>query len=170
MSTTKEIYNEVKQILSNDTVLSSYVKKIYERERDAIDESKKTVIMLEPTDVIEKDENYPLEATFIIVIIGYMIESDADKAINDDTDKKILDLEYDIKNALRPYYNLNGKCIAYKFSTTKFDIKKNSWGKTEKLRQPPVYGLEIYMNVRYQPTFNYAGYGNGSYGVYPLGY
>jgi len=116
MSTPKEIYNEVKAILAANSVLGSYVNRIYERERDNLDGSKRTVVALEPSDVIEKSESYPLEATFVMMLTGYMIESDPDKSINDGSERKIMDLEQDIKNALRPYYNLNGKCIAVKFS------------------------------------------------------
>jgi hypothetical protein len=170
MSTPKEIYNEVKAILSANPVLSSYVNCIYDRERENLDGSKKTVIMLEPSDVVEKSENYPLEATFVLVITGYTIESDPDKSINDGSEKKVMDLEQDIKNALRPYYNLNSKCIAFKFSSSKFDIKKYSWGNKEKLRQPPLYGVEIYMNIRYTPTFDYPGFGVSAYGPLPFGY
>jgi len=170
MSTPKEIYNEVKAILEADAVLSGYVNRIYERERDNLDGSKRTVITLEPSDVIEKSESYPLEATFVMVITGYMIESDPDKSINDGAQRKIMDLEQDIKNALRPYYNLNEKCIAFKFTSSKFDIKKYSWGRKERLRQPPIYGAEIYMSVRYTPSFDYAGFGVSAYGFLPFGY
>ncbi len=170
MSTPKEIYNEVKAILEADAELGTYVNRIYERERDNLDRSKRTVIMLEPSDVIEKSESYPIEATFVIVISGYTVESDPDKSINDGEQKKVLDLEQDIKNALRPYYSLDGKCIAFKFTSSKFDIKKYSWGQKEKLRQPPVYGVEIYMSIRYSPSFSYPGFGVAAYGCLPFGY
>jgi hypothetical protein len=170
MSTPKELFNEVKAILAADSVLSSYVNHIYERERDNLDGSKKTVLMLEPSDVVEKSESYPLEATFVLVITGYMFESDPERAVNDGSEKRILDLEQDIKNALRPYYNLKGNCIAFKFASSKFDIKKYSWGNKEKLRRPPVYGVEIYMNIRYVPTFDYPGFGVTAYGMLPYGY
>lgn len=170
MSTPKGIYNEVKAILAANSVLGSYVNRIYERERDNLDASKRTVVTLEPSDVIEKSESYPLEATFVMMVTGYMVESDPDKSINDGSERKIMDLEQDIKNALRPYYNLNGKCIAFKFTSSKFDIKKYSWGNKEKLRQPPVYGVEIYMSIRYTPSFDYPGFGVTSYGCLPFGY
>ncbi|MDP2897318.1 MAG: hypothetical protein Q8Q12_12320 [bacterium] len=170
MSTPKELFNDVKAILAADSVLSGYVSHIYERERDNLDGSKKTVLMLEPSDVVEKSESYPLEATFVLVITGYMFESDPERAVNDGSEKKILDLEQDVKNALRPYYNLNGNCIAFKFASSKFDIKKYSWGNKEKLRRPPVYGVEIYMNIRYAPTFDYPGFGVSAYGFLPYGY
>ena len=170
MSTPKELFNDVKAILAADSVLSGYVSHIYERERDNLDGSKKTVLMLEPSDVVEKSESYPLEATFVLVVTGYMFESDPERAVNDGSEKKILDLEQDVKNALRPYYNLNGNCIAFKFASSKFDIKKYSWGNKEKLRRPPVYGVEIYMNIRYAPTFDYPGFGVSAYGMLPYGY
>ncbi len=170
MSTPKELFNEVKAILAADSVLSTYVNRIYERERDNLNGSKRTVIMLEPSDVIEKSESYPLEATFVLVITGYMLESDPERSINDGSRKKIMDLEQDIKNALRPYYNLNGTCTAFKFSSSKFDIKKYSWGHKDRLRQPPVYGVEIYMNIGYVPTFDYPGFGVSAYGRLPFGY
>ena len=126
--------------------------------------------MIEPTDVLETSTDYPLRSVLVVAISGYMIEPDPDKSINDGSEKKIMDLEQDIKNALRPHYDLSGLCINFKFSSSKFDRKKHSWGQMEKLRVPPVYGIEIYMNITYEPTFNYAGYGNSKFGSVPLGY
>ena len=57
-----------------------------------------------------------------------------------------------------------------KFTSSKFDIKKYSWGQKEKLRQPPVYGAEIYMSIRYVPTFDYPGFGVSAFGALPFGY
>ncbi len=170
MSTIKQLFNEVKSILQNDAVLSDYVGKIYERERDFISEKYRVVVMLEPTDVIESYFDYPVEATFVLKISGYIFESNPDKSINDGSVKQILDLEKDLKDALRPYYTLNGKCLRFKFSSTRFDRKKDSWGKQEKLRKPPLYGLEIIMNILFQPSSTSAGYGEDCFGQQPYGY
>ena len=170
MSQPKDIFNKVISILGSDTVLSNYVEKIYERNRDELDRSKRVVIMVEPTDVIEKVPGFPLEVVFVIIIAGYFFESDPDKSINDGSAKTIMDIEQDIKDALRPYYDLDGLCNDFTFTSSKFDIKKNSWGQSERLRQPPMYGVEIYMNIRYQPTFATPGYGIFKYGYYPYGF
>jgi len=170
MSKPKDIYNEVIGILNSDETLSGYVDKIYERNRDNLDASKQVLIMVEPSDILEEKTYFPLEATFVIIITGYTFEPDLDKAINDGDNKKIMDLEQDIKNALRPYYDLNGLCKSFSFTSSKFDIKKHSWGQKEKLRQPPLYGVEFYMNILYKPTFNTPGYGAFKYGYYPYGF
>jgi len=141
MSQPKQLYNKVVEIISSDAVLSSYVDEIYERYRDNIDQSNRTVIMVEPSDIFEKGDIFPLEGVFVVIITGYIFESDQDKSINAGTNRGIMDLDQDIKNALRANYNLDGLCTNFKFTSTKFDIKKYSWGQKEKLRQPPLYGV-----------------------------
>ena len=170
MSTPKEIFNEVKSVLTSDSTLSTYVDAFYERYRDDLDRSKEIVVMIEPTDIIESKVDYPLRSVLVIVISGYMIEPDPDKSINDGSNKRIMDLEQDLKNALRYYYDLGGRCINFKFSSTRFDRKKHSWAQREMLRVPPLYGVEIYMNITYEPTFDHAGYGDARFGYVPLGY
>ena len=126
MSQPKDIFNKVFSILNSDTVLSSYVEKIYERYRDDLDRSKRVVIMVEPTDVIEKVPGFPLEVVFVIIITGYFFESDPDKSINDGSARTIMDLEQDIKDALRPYYDLDGLCNNFTF-TKYFRISLFIW-------------------------------------------
>ena len=170
MSTTKQLINEVRSILENDVVLSDYVGRIYERERDFVSEKYRVVIMIEPVDVIESYYDYPIEATFVVKIIGYVFESNPERSINDGTVKQILDLELDVKSALRPFYTLNGKCQRFKFSSTRFDKKKDSWGKQERLRKPPLYGVEIIMNIQYLLSGPVAGYGTVEFGQQPYGF
>ncbi len=170
MSQPKQIYNKVVDILTNDAVLANYVDQVYERYRDNIDQSKPVSIMVEPSDIFEKGDNFPLEGTFVVVITGYMFESDLDRSINDGNNRKIMDLDQDIKNALRADYNLSGLCNYFKFTSTKFDIKKYSWGQKEKLRQPPLYGVEMYMSINYEPVFSTPGFGVYNYGFYPYGF
>ncbi len=114
MSTPKQLFNQVKSILTGDTILGGYVDAFYERYRDDLDRSKQVVIMIEPTDVLETSTDYPLRSVLVVAISSYMIEPDPDKSINDGSEKKIMDLEQDIKNALRPYYDLGGLCINFK--------------------------------------------------------
>ena len=169
MSQPKELFNKVVEIRSSNTVLSSYVDDFYERYRDNIDQNSRTVIMVEPSDIYEKGPTFPLDGTFVLIITGYILESDMDMSINAGSNHGVMDLDQDIKNALRAYYDLDGLCASFKFTSTKFDIKKNSWGQKEKLRQPPLYGVELYMNISYQPTFDTPGYGVFGYGIYPFG-
>ena len=170
MSTTKEIFNEVKSILGSNAALADYVGIIYERERDFIPDKYRVVLMLEPRDVIEPYFDYPIEGTMVLRITGFIFESNPDKAINDGPVKQVLDLAQDVKAALRPYYTLNGKCLRYKFSSTRFDRKKDSWGQQDRLRTPPVYGIEIIMNIEFRPDYLIPGYGVSSYGDCPFGY
>ena len=170
MSTAKEIYNEVKAILEADAALSDYVGRIYDREREYVPEKYRVVLMIEPVDVLETSYDYPVEAVFVLKIIGFVFESIPDKSINDGAVKQVLDLEQDIKEALRGNYTLNGKCISFRFSSTRFDRKKDSWGKQEMLRRPPMYGVEILMNIRSEPDLVPAGFGEDAFGLQPYGY
>jgi hypothetical protein len=151
MSTPKEIYNEVVSILKSDATLGDYVDAIYERERDLLDEGKRVVVMVEPSEIWEIDGTWPEQEIFVIAIIGWIVEPDVNKAINDGTRKQILDLEYDIKYALYGSPGLNGLCDSFVFYTSKFDRRRRTYGVGALLRQPPLYGVELYMEVFYQP-------------------
>jgi len=151
MSTPKEIYNEVVSILQADATLGAYVDAILERERDALDEGKRVVVMVEPSETWEIDPYWPDQEIFVIAIVGWMFESDPDKAINDGSTKQILDLEFDIKYALAGYPGLNGLCDSFVFYTSKFDRRRRSYGTGASLRRPPHYGVEIFMEVFYEP-------------------
>ena len=151
MSTPKEIYNEVVSILRADATLGAYVDAIYERERDNIDEGKRVVVMVEPSEVWEIDNFWPTEEIFVIALIGWIVEPDAGKAINDGATKQILDLEFDIKYALGRFPGLNGTCNSFVFYTSKFDRRRRSYGAGASLRRPPLYGVEIYMEAFYPP-------------------
>ena len=150
MSTPKEIYNEVVSILANDATLGAYVDVIHERERDSLDESKRVVVMVEPSETWEIDPYWPDQEIFVIAIIGWIFEPDPDKAINDGSTKQILDLEFDIKYALGGYPGLNGLCDSFVFYTLKFDRRRRSYGSGASLRRPPLYGVEIFMEVFYE--------------------
>ena len=124
MSTPKELFNEVVSILSNDVTLSAYVDVIYERERDNLDEGNRVVIMVEPSEVWEVGPYWPDQEIFVIAIIGWVVEPDPDKAINDGSTKQVLDLAFDIKDALGGYPGLNGKCDSFVFYTSKYDRRR----------------------------------------------
>lgn len=151
MSTPKEIFNEVVSILNSDATLSGYVDAVYERERDNVEEGKRVVIMVEPSETWELDEYWPTQEIFVLAIVGWIVEPDPDKAINDGATKQILDLEFDIKYALYGHPGLNGTCDSFVFYTSKFDRRRRSFGAGAALRRPPLYGVEIYMEVFY-PT------------------
>ena len=72
-STPKQIYNEVVSILTSDATLGAYVDAFYERERDALDEGKRVVVMIEPSEVWELDE-YPGQQIFVIAILGWIVD------------------------------------------------------------------------------------------------
>ncbi len=150
MSTPKEIYNEVVSILRADSTLGAYVDAIYERERDNVDEGKRVVVMVEPSETWQIDPYWPTQEIFVIAIIGWIVEPDPDKAINDGSTKQILDLEFDIKYALAGYPGLNGTCDSFVFYTSKFDRRRRAYGAGSSLRRPPLYGVEIFMEMFYE--------------------
>jgi len=152
MSTPKQIFNEVVSILGADATLGAYVDAIYERERNSMDEGKRVVVMVEPSEVWQIDPYWPTQEIFVIALVGWVTEPDPDKAINDGATKQVLDLEYDIKYALAGYPGLNGLCDSFEFYTSKFDRRRRAYGAGASLRQPPLYGVEIFMEVFYRPT------------------
>ena len=153
MSTTKEVFNAVVSILRDDEILGEYVDEVYERERDVLAEGKRVVIMVEPSETWDITPYWPSQEIFVLTIIGWVVEADADKAINDGATKQILDLEHDIKYALGGYPTLNGLCDEYVFYTSKFDRRRRAYGEGALLRRPPLYGVEIYMEVFHEPEF-----------------
>ena len=153
MSTPKELFNEVVSILTNDAPLSAYVDQIYERERDSIDEGNRVVIMVEPSEVWQISPYWPTQEVFVIAIIGWVVEPDPGKAINDGATKQVLDLAFDIKYALGGYPTLNAKCDSYEFYTVKYDRRRRAYGAGASLRQPPLYGVEMFMEIFYGPNF-----------------
>jgi len=153
MSTTKEIFNEVVSILREDETLGGYVDEVYERERDVLGEGKRVVIMVEPSETWELSPYWPSQEIFVLTIVGWVVEPDPNKAINDGETKQILDLEQDIKSALGSYPTLGGLCDSYVFYTSKFDRRRRAYGEGTSLRQPPLYGVEIYMEVFHEPGF-----------------
>jgi hypothetical protein len=151
MSTPKEIFSEVVSVLKADATLAAYVDAVYERERDNVDEGKRVVVMVEPSEMWEIEPYWPNQAIFVVAIIGWIFEPDPDKAINDGATKQILDLEYDIKYALGIHPGLNGTCDSFGFYTSKFDRRRRAYGAGASLRQPPHYGVEIFMEVFFEP-------------------
>jgi len=138
--TTKEIFEELQTILANAPELA-YVKAIYAGTRENIPQSQFPCIILEPMRMEERNIGFPMvEPRFTILIMGYMRVHDKDKQIiGDDTTKGILDMENDIKTALGPYHDLNGKCLFWEVGSTHFDISAY-----------PVRGVVIEVTFAYQ--------------------
>jgi len=153
VSTTKEVYNKVVEILGADETLGEYVDAIYERERDVLGEGKRVVVMVEPSEVWHIDPYWPTQEISVVAIVGWIVEPDPNKAINDGATKQILDLEYDIKYALAGHPTLDGLCDSFEFYTSKFDRRRRAYGDGAALRRPPLYGVEIYMEVFHEPEY-----------------
>lgn len=121
------ILSEVKNILENDTTLSSYVKIVFLGMRARIPDGQIPCIILEPIQDTETDISIPqqVEGVFRIMVFGTMMAYDMEKQIiGDETHKGILDMEQDIKKALGQYPDLNGKCIYFEFPDTRFDFSE----------------------------------------------
>jgi len=119
------IWNKVKTILEEDTVLSPYIKVVYSGTRDNIPVNMFPCIILEPTNAPEEPVTMPhnTEINFTLTIFGYIKIYDVDKQIvGDATNKGILDLNFDIKKALGAYIDLDGECLYFSFPDTRFDF------------------------------------------------
>lgn len=142
---TEDIWNEVKAILKNDAVLSTYMTKVYEGVRDAVPDSAAPYIIMEPVRNSEETSTFPLvNPTLTITIAGVIMTYDKDaQIIGNSQYKGILDVEKDIKVALAQSYNLNGKCEYFKLPDTSYGF-----------RQYPLRGVEINMAIYYRQDFS----------------
>ena len=119
------IWNKVKTILEEDTVLSPYIKVVYSGTRDNVPVNMFPCIILEPTNAPEEPVTMPhnTEINFTITIWGYIKIFDVDKQIvGDATTKGVLDVNFDIKKALGGHINLDNECLYFSFPNTRFDF------------------------------------------------
>ena len=141
----EDIWNKVKTILEEDTVLKTYIKIVYSGTRDNIPVQNFPCIILEPTNAPEEAVTMPhnTEINFTATIFGYIKIFDVDKQIvGDATNKGILDLNFDIKKALGAHIDLDGECLYFSFPNTRFNF--NSY---------PFRGAEIDMQITLRQSF-----------------
>lgn len=139
------IWNKIKAILEEDTVLKTYIKIVYAGTRDNIPTNNFPCIILEPTHAPEEAITMPhkTEINFTLTIFGYIKIFDVDKQIvGDDTNKGILDLNFDIKKALGAHIDLDGECLYFSFPDTRFNF--NSF---------PFRGVEIDIKITLRQNF-----------------
>lgn len=139
------IFNKIKSILEADTVLETYIKIVYAGTRDNIPVNLFPCIILEPTSAPEEAVTMPhnTEINFTITIFGYIKIFDTDKQIvGDDTNKGILDLNFDIKKALGGHIDLDNECLYFGFPNTRFDFSSY-----------PFRGVEIDIQITLRQNF-----------------
>ena len=139
------IWNKIKTILEEDTVLSPYIKVVYSGTRDNIPVNMFPCIILEPTNAPEEPVTMPhnTEINFTLTIFGYIKIFDVDKQIvGDATNKGILDLNFDIKKALGAHLDLDGECLYFSFPNTRFDFSSY-----------PFRGVEIDIQITLRQSF-----------------
>ena len=139
------IWDKIKTILEEDTVLSPYIKIVYPGTRDNIPVNMFPCIILEPTNAPEEPVTMPhnTEINFTLTIFGYIKIFDVDKQIvGDATTKGILDLNFDIKHALGAHIDLDGECLYFSFPNTRFDFSSY-----------PFRGVEIDMQITLRQSF-----------------
>ncbi|MBA7585644.1 hypothetical protein ES708_27630 [subsurface metagenome] len=130
----EDIWNKIKTILEEDTVLSTYIKIVYSGTRENIPVNMFPCIILEPTNAPEEAVTMPhnTEINFTATIFGYIKIFDVDKQIvGDATNKGILDLNFDIKKALGAHIDLDGECLYFSFPDTRFDFSSYPFRGTE---------------------------------------
>jgi len=121
----ENIWNKVKTILEEDTVLKTYIKIVYEGIRDNVPVQNFPCIFLEPINAPEEAITMPsnMEINFTITILAWIKIYDVDKQIvGDTTTKGILDVNFDIKKALGAHDDLDGECLYFEFPDTGFDF------------------------------------------------
>lgn len=141
----EDIWNKIKSILKEDTVLSPYIKVVYSGTRDNIPTNMFPCIIMEPTNAPEEAVTMPhnTEINFTLTIFGYIKIYDVDKQIvGDTTIRGILDLNFDIKKALGAHIDLDGKCLYFSFPDTRFDFSSY-----------PFRGVEIDMKITLRQSF-----------------
>ena len=119
------IWNKVKTILEEDTVLDDYIKVVYSGTRDNVPVNMFPCIILEPANAPEEPVTMPhnTEINFTITIWAYIKIYDVDKQIvGDATTKGVLDVNFDIKKALGAHIDLDGECLYFSFPNTRFDF------------------------------------------------
>ena len=119
------IWDKVKTILEEDTVLSPYIKIVYSGTRENIPVNLFPCVILEPTNAPEEPVTMPhnTEINFTITIWAYIKIFDVDKQIvGDATTKGVLDVNFDIKKALGAHMDLDGECLYFSFPNTRFDF------------------------------------------------
>ena len=139
------IWNKVKTILEEDTVLSPYIKVVYSGTRDNVPVNMFPCIILEPTNAPEEPVTMPhnTEINFTITIWAYIKIYDVDKQIvGDATTKGVLDVNFDIKKALGAHIDLDGECLYFSFPNTRFDFDSY-----------PFRGVGIDMQVTLRQSF-----------------
>jgi len=141
----EDIWNKIKTILEEDTVLSPYIKVVYSGTRDDIPVNMFPCIILEPTNAPEEAVTMPhkTEINFTATIFAYIKIFDVDKQIvGDATNKGILDLNFDIKKALGAHIDLDGECLYFSFPDTRFDFSSY-----------PFRGVEIDIKITLRQSF-----------------
>ncbi len=141
----EDIWNKIKTILEEDTVLSPCIKMVYSGTRDNIPVNMFPCIILEPTNAPEEAVTMPhnTEINFTATIFGYIKIFDVDKQIvGDATTKGILDLNFDIKKALGAHIDLDGECLYFSFPDTRFDFSSY-----------PFRGVEIDIKITLRQNF-----------------
>ena len=90
----EDIWNKVKAILEEDTVLGTYIKIVYSGTRDNIPVNNFPCIIMEPTNAPEEAVTMPhnTEINFTATIFGYIKIFDVDKQIVGDTTIKTISL------------------------------------------------------------------------------
>jgi len=141
----EDIWNKIKIILEEDTVLGTYIKIIYSGTRDDIPVNMFPCLILEPANAPEEAVTMPhnTEINFTATIFGYIKIFDVDKQIvGDTTTKGILDLNFDIKKALGAHIDLDGECLYFSFPDTRFDFSSY-----------PFRGVEIDIKITLRQNF-----------------
>ncbi len=139
----KTITEEIKDILSKDNTLKTYVKKVVIGDRKLIYGGSYPIIVIDvPSDPLSKVlEGNVRENNLTISILPAILVSDREKAVIGDTKNKgILDMVEDIKNALDSKYpSLNKTCLYFTLSTQSISDFPDLKGKFALIEMSVIY-------------------------------
>jgi hypothetical protein len=140
MSNTADIITQIKAVLEANAALTAAGVKVLLGPRERI--LSFPVICINPAEEAESEETYPLqEMTCRVILVGAVqLYDDDHQVVGDVTNKGIVDLLNDVKNALDANRMLNGRAVHLTYGTALFEIDN------------PAFTFTLPVVVQYQLT------------------
>ncbi len=148
MPTPVGILTMLRQILSQASSLD-YVSRVQIGLEPGPNSACSHLIRLCPSDIRTDPETWPEEAALVVILYASVRCSDPCRAYYDPDRVTVLDMFEDIRLVLHDNDPLPG-ILGMFMSSAKFDIKKHSWGSSDRLDVTPLYQCEVYLTIRYQ--------------------
>lgn len=129
----ESIIKKLRDILLNDITLSGYVKNVFIGDRRMYADVYPVIVLEPESDVAVEEFNGGIKGfLFKVNIAGAILIRDVEYQIVGDANRKgILDLEKDVKNALKQYYpDLDNTCLDFNLGNTEYRIFEDGNGRS----------------------------------------